>query len=146
MSGYMVATGDLEQSIYHLLDNRGALDFPREVQDTVALMVESYNATQGEALIDCMIEAFRQRLDDYSVIDIIVAQFVDLVESFAESIGTHLHLVYDQVNETLYVNVKPTRINPAVKLKEEYQNAQAQGDFYPERLRRAFDELLSSSL
>jgi hypothetical protein len=142
---YLVSTSELENTITALMDAHNALDFPREVPDTVQALVESYNQSQGDDLIGVVIELFGGRLDDYSPFDIIIAGFLGLVDRFVDPRIEVAELQYDPNSEAIVVT--PRRVgqpDPVGRIKEEYQHARTQGDYYPERLRRAIEELSSS--
>ncbi len=141
---YLVSTAELERTIEALLEAHNALDFPREIPETVHALVQEYNQSEGDDLIGVVIELFGGRLNDYSPIDHIVASFLGLVDSFTRSPAEIATLMYDAGNETIVVDVSLRRLpDPVSRIKEEYQHARTQGDYYPERLRRAFEELSS---
>jgi hypothetical protein len=141
---YLVSTSELERTIEALMDAQNALDFPREVPATVQALVNQYNLSEADNLIAVVIELFGARLDDYSPIDHIVACFQRLVAPFAQHQMDTMELEYDAGSETIIVTPRPRSLpDPVSRIKEEYQHARTQGDFYPERLRRAFDELSS---
>ena len=82
---YLVSTAELERTIEALLEAHNALDFPREIPETVHALVQEYNQSEGDDLIGVVIELFGGRLNDYSPVDHIVAVFLGLVHSFTRS-------------------------------------------------------------
>jgi len=143
----LVTSSELEQLIYQMLRHQLDSVFPSQVSTVVHRMVEQYNHSQSSDLIDCVVEAVKEYLDDYSLVDLVVDHFVRLIEQCIDTVDCISTLEYDAANETIYITQRLKPNPPAViRLKEEYQNAQSQGDFYPERLRRAFDELIHAGV
>jgi len=152
----IVATGELQQTIFDLLDPHGAIDHEDDPIHAVARLVTCFNRCQYDDLIDGLINLLEVRLTDYAVIDYIAAEFTRLIDQYVQPAPHRFALEYDYTHESLLIfprerndglarpvarHQPPQRPPLARDIKEEYQHAQSQGDYYPERLRRAFEEL-----
>lgn len=142
MVQYLLDSGELEQHLEALIKDHQGTCFPTEVTNALQRMVDSYNHSQSTEVLDSLIGQGKQRLGDYSGAEFIVDQFVSLVESCVDRKTHGVSLEYHPKDEVLVAIPKPNPLPDPVKhLKEEYQHATSQGDFYPERMRRAFNEL-----
>jgi len=147
MTTYVVASSDVESAIREMLLDQLGTAFSGKIIGVMAVMVGSYNRTESVEMIDAVIEALGQELSDYSPVDAFVDQFVRLVEAGIDPKKERADLEYFPQEEAIVVTpVKRPAPKPSIKIKDEYHHAQAQGDFYPERLRRAFEELISSGI
>ncbi|MNI61273.1 hypothetical protein D3C73_1165340 [compost metagenome] len=121
--------------------------FTMEATNVIGRLVDTYNRTESEDLLDSVIESFKIPLNDYSPVDAIIAHFLALVERPVDMRTYRPVLEYSVSNDTIVI--RPHRRpapNPTTRIKEDFNHAQAQGDFLPERLRRAYEELVSSGL
>lgn len=147
MQTYLVSTGELEAMFRETLLEQHGSCFSSTVTRCMAAMVNSYNRTESIALIDDVIEVLKGNLSDYSPVDDIVAQFTRLVETGTDTNECIVELEYHALDETLVVRPRKRPVpKPSTRIKEEYRHAQAQGDFYPERLRRALEDIISSGI
>lgn len=147
MTTFLVATGEVESMLREMFLEQHGSCFSTTVVKCMTTLVNSYNRTESATLVDDVIESVEGNLSDYSPVDDIVAQFIRLVETGTDLKMYTLDLEYHPLNETLFVaqRLRPVP-KPSIRLKEEYHHAQEQGDFYPERLRRAFEELICSGI
>lgn len=145
MVPYLVSSYELEEIIRTFIVNEGSgVCFHAEVGNMVDHMVDHYNRSESECLLDTVIESVRDKLDDYSHADLIVSRFLRLIESNADVSRVRVRLEFRAKESTIVVrHVRRPPPDPILKLTEEYRHATEQGDFIPERLRRAFEELLS---
>lgn len=147
MQNYLVSTGEIEAMFRDTLLEQHGSCFSSTVQRCVTTLVNSYNRTESATLVDDVIEVLEGNLSDYSPVDDIVAQFTRLVETGTDVKECLVELEYHALDETLVVRPRKRPVpKPSIRIKEEYHHAQAQGDFYPERLRRAFEDLISSGI
>jgi hypothetical protein len=147
MTTFLVSTGEVETMLREMFLEQHGSCFSSTVTKAVIAMVHSYNRTESATLVDDVIESVKGNLSDYSPVDDIVDQFRRLVETGTDLKKYSLELEYHPLNESLFVEQRPRPVpKPSHRLKEDFNHAQAQGDFYPERLRRALEELISSGL
>lgn len=147
MTTFLVATGEVETMLREMFLEQHGSCFSSTVVKAVMAMVNSYNRTASATLVDDVIEAVKGNLSDYSPVDDIAAQFTRLVETGTDLKMYMLDLEYHPADETLVVTQRLRPVpKPSTRIKEEYHHAKEQGDFYPERLRRAFEELISSGV
>ncbi|MNB58687.1 hypothetical protein D3C87_364110 [compost metagenome] len=147
MTTFLVATGEIEQALLDMFLEQHGSCFHSTVIKVFTTMVNSYNRTASTNLVDDVIECVKGNLSDYSPVEDIIDQFVRLVETGTDMLACILKLEYEPLNETLFVEQRPRPVpKPSIRLKEDYHHAQEQGDFYPERLRRALEELISAGI
>lgn len=147
MTTYVVASGEVESAIREMFLDQLGTAFSGKIIGVMATMVSAYNRTESVEMIDAVIESVGHELTDYSPVDAFVEQFVRLVEAGIDPRKERAELEYFPLEEAIVVTpVKRPAPKPSIKIKEEYRHAEAQGDFYPERLRRAFEELISSGI
>jgi hypothetical protein len=147
MTTFLVSTGELETMLREMFLEQHGSCFSTTVTKAVIAMVHSYNRTESTTLVDDVIESVKGNLSDYSPVDDIVGHFIRLVETGTDLKQYFLELEYHPLNESLFVEQRPRPVpKPSLRLKEDFNHAQEQGDFYPERLRRALEELISSGL
>lgn len=147
MTTFLVATGEVETMFREMFLEQHGSCFSSTVDRAMAAMVNSYNRTESATLVDDVIESVKGNLSDYSPVDDIVEQFLRLVETGVDLKTCIVDLEYHPLNETLFVTPRQRPVpRPSLRIKEEYHHAQKQGDFYPERLRRALEELISSGI
>lgn len=147
MTTFLVSTGEIESMLLNTFLEQHGSCFHSTVIKVVMTMVNSYNRTASATLLDDVIEAVKGNLSDYSPVEDIIDQFIRLVETGTDMKTSILTLEYEPLNETLFVEQRPRPVPKTThRIKEDYHHAQAQGDFYPERLRRALEELISAGL
>ncbi|MCY1278098.1 hypothetical protein D9M68_20120 [compost metagenome] len=111
----------------------------------VGRMVDQYNHSGAENLIDAVVGSIHYTLDEYDSAELFTRLFVRLVEANADSIRHLISLEHWPAESTIVVKQQARKAPDPVKtLMEDYRHAREQGDYYPERLRRAFDEVESS--
>lgn len=138
----LVSTRDLENVISDVLNDQLGTCFPCDVSNLVSRLCDSYCYSGDENLIDAALEGVRFKLQDYAPIDMIVEMFCSLVGGYVD-ISTHTPILeYRAVDETITITsrLKP-RQSVAHFLIDEYKHAESQGDYIPERLRRAIEGL-----
>jgi hypothetical protein len=147
MTTFLVATGEIETMLREMFLEQHGSCFSSTVTKAVATLVNSYNRTESANLVGDVIESLGGNLSDYSPVDDIADQFIRLVETGTDLKEYFVNLEYHPLNETLFVEQRKRPVpKPSHRIKEDYHHAQKQGDFYPERLRRALEELISSGL
>jgi len=142
MARYLLGASELEQNIEAIVNENLGVCFAAEVTNAMQRLVDSYNHCQTDELLDRLAAPWTDWLEDYAPLDRIVESFTQLVESCINPTTDIAVLDYLPKEETLVVTQQPKPAPDPVKhLKDEYQHATMQGDFYPERIRRALDEL-----
>ncbi|MNZ13961.1 hypothetical protein D3C78_308740 [compost metagenome] len=147
MVTFLVSTSEIESMILDMLRDQFGGCFAMEATNVISAMVNSYNRTESDGIVDAVIESIKKPLVNYSPVDVIAAIFVHLIE---EPVDTEVNLAtleYRANDDTIVVRQSRRPVpNPTMRIKEDYHHAQAQGDFFPERLRRAYEELISSGV
>jgi hypothetical protein len=147
MTTFLVSTGEIETMFREMFLEQHGSCFSSTVTKAMIAMVNSYNRTESTFLVDDVIECVKGNLSDYSPVDDIIAQFLRLVETGVDLKVCIVELEYHPQDETLFVTQAQRPVpKPTHRIKEDYHHAKEQGDFYPERLRRALEELISSGL
>lgn len=147
MVTFLVSTGEMESMILDMLAEQFGGCFTMEATNVIGRLVDTYNRTESAELVDAVIESIRMPLVDYSPVDVIVDHFLSLIERPVNLTMYVPNLEYSAANDTIVVRqFKRPEPNPTTRIKEDFNHAQQQGDFFPERLRRAYEELVSSGL
>lgn len=148
MQKVLVSTGEVESMIREMYLEQYGSCFSSTVINFMATLVNSYNRTESANLVEDVIESLADnRPSDYSPVEDIKDHFIRLVETGADTKVCIVDLEYYPQDETLILTSRPRPVpKPSTRIKDEYHHAQAQGDFYPERLRRAFEDLISSGI
>ncbi len=143
MSRFLLSTVEVEDQLEMLLrDIAGAYAFEAEVANALARMVDSYQVTQNALVLDALIGIWADKMDCYLAADAICETFSGMIAACYDPTEQRVELDYDRRTQTLMVTAVPLpRPDPVQQIKETYQHARVQGDFYPERMRRALDEL-----
>ena len=111
----------------------------------VGRMVDQYNHSGAEGLVDAVVSSIHYTIDEYNSAELFTRLFVRLVETNADPVHNLITLEHWPAESTIVVKQQTRKAPDPVKtLMEGYRHAKEQGDYYPERLRRAFDEVESS--
>lgn len=111
----------------------------------VGRMVDHYNYSGSDGIVDAIIGSPHYTFDEYDTAELFARLFIRLIESNADPVQHLVTLEHWPSENTVVVKqtIRPPQ-NPVEVLMEVYHHAIEQGDYYPERLRRAFDEVSSS--
>ncbi len=142
MAQYLLDTSEIEQIVRTAITDLQGVCFDAEATSAVQRLVDGYNVEQTTGLLDQLVKPWAGSIEDYAPLDRIVDGFTQMVERGLDR-ATHVAVLdYLPTEEALLVTHQPKPAPDPVKhLKDEYQHATMQGDFYPERIRRALDEL-----
>lgn len=111
----------------------------------VSRMVDQYNHSGSDGLVDAVVSSVYYTFPEYDTAELFIRLFVRLVEANADPVQHLISLEHWLAESTIVVKQQPRPApNPVRTLMDEYRHAKEQGDYYPERLRRAFDEVESS--
>ncbi len=147
MAAFILATGELESMFKDMLDDSFGHCFPTTVIKLMNAMIDSYNRTEDMYLIDDILESTSEPLMDFTPVDDIACIFTAMLESLVDMKGNVATLEYLPENEALIVRTAPRPIPSNINgIREDYHESVAQGDYHPERTRRAIEELLSTAM
>jgi hypothetical protein len=108
-------------------------------------MVDHYNVSGSEGLVDSVVSSPHYTLDEYGSAELFARLFVRLIEANADTVQHLITLELWQTESTIVVKQSArAATDPVKKLMEAYHHATDQGDYFPERLRRAFEEVESN--
>lgn len=142
METTLVSTDLLEQSIEEALTRTLGSCFSNIPSGLVERLVDHYNRHGAEGLLDHLIQSQHYQLEEYASAESFTRQFLHLAESRIDIKEYRVSLEYWRSEQTLVVRThRRPRPTSAQGLVETYRHAQEQGDYFPERLRRALDEV-----
>lgn len=140
----LVSTEELESVITDTFKEELGSCFANIPGELVSTIVDHYNGPDSGDLLDAVVGSPHYTLGSYEPAELFISLFLSLVTNWADISQHRATLEYSSKDCAILVrfNEQP-KPNKARSLLEEYHHAEEQGDFYPERLRRAFEEIES---
>lgn len=144
MAAYILSASEFECLFTEMLDTAFGHCFPSTVTRFMNAMIDSYNHSEGTYLVDDIIKVSELPLDDFTPVDFIADRLMSTIDAVVDTVGNVATLEYQPDNEVLIVRyaLRPSP-SDVHRIRDAYHDSQAQGDYHPERIRRAIEELIS---